>query len=66
MVNSVIYFLIIIGVVGIGYLMRVPLIVMLAGLGMMVLGFSLWALAWWLSLILVVVGAILVWLGVKS
>ncbi len=51
---------------GLGYILRVPLIIMLAGFGMILFGFSLWTDYSWLSIILVLVGAVLIWLGAKS
>jgi hypothetical protein len=57
---------VLLGVVGVGYIFRAGLFVILAGLGFVIFGFTLWATLSWLSIIMVIVGIILVWLGAKS
>ncbi len=63
--NAILY-AILFGLTGLGYWIRVPLIVMLAGFGLIIFGFTLWTLYWWLSVITVFVGGILVWIGMKA
>lgn len=64
MTNGIIY-IVLFGMTGLGYWIRVPLIVMLAGLGLVIFGFTLWSTYWWLSLITVIVGMVLFWTGAK-
>lgn len=52
--------------VGIGYLFRSGLIIMIAGLGFVIFGFTLWTTLTWLSIITVLVGFIVTWIGAKS
>ena len=66
MLTNGIVFGILLGVTGLGYLVRAGLIVIASGLGFIIFGFTLWSLYEWLSIVLVVVGAILVWQGAKS
>lgn len=66
MVTNAIIFGILLGITGIGYMFRAGLFVMIAGLGFIIFGFTLWATYSWLSIILVVVGMVLGWVGAKS
>ena len=66
MVTNAIIFGILLGITGIGYLFRAGLFIILAGLGMIVFGFTLWSTYEWLSIVLVLVGMLLTWLGFKS
>ena len=66
MVTNAIIFGILLGITGIGYLFRAGLFIILSGLGMIVFGFTLWSTYEWLSIVLVLVGMLLTWLGFKS
>lgn len=66
MITNGIIFAILLGVIFLGYIVRAGLIVMLAGFGMLIFGFSLWTLYWWLSLIVAGVGAVIIWQGAKA
>jgi hypothetical protein len=57
---------VLLGVVGIGYLFRASLFVMLAGFGFLIFGFTLWTTLSWLSIIVAGAGGLLIWLGAKS
>jgi hypothetical protein len=65
-VTNAIIFGILLGVTAVGYFIRAGLVVIIAGLGIVIFGFTLWPLYAWLSIILVLVGMILVWQGAKS
>ncbi len=54
------------GVTGIGYMLRIPLMVMAAGFGMLIFAFTLWTTYWWLSIILALAGILLIYRGAKS
>jgi hypothetical protein len=66
MVTNAIIFLILLGLTALGYLFRVGLIVMVAGFGMMIFGFTLWALYTWLSIVIALVGGIIIVQGARS
>jgi hypothetical protein len=66
MVTTIIIFLILLGVVILGKVLRAPLIVILAGFGFMVFGPTLWVLYWWLSVIFVIVGLVVVAQGFRT
>ena len=66
MVTNAIIFGILTGATLLGYLVRAGLIVIAAGLGFIIFGFTIWTLYSWLSIILVIIGLVLVWQGAKS
>lgn len=66
MVTNAIIFGILLGTTLLGYVFRAGLIVAAAGLGVIIFGFTFWTTYSWLSILLVLLGIILVWRGMKS
>ena len=66
MVTNLILFLFLIGILAIGKLVKAPLLVVLAGMGLLVFSFVLWNVYWWLSIIIALAGMVITAQGFRA